>query len=81
MFQQGGASALRYHKALLLLEGLTLLLTEGQDLISLSRCEPPAAPRPAISPPELTLSFWNFLSAGKECIERRLTALHSGLCV
>ncbi|XP_074546378.1 serine/threonine-protein kinase ULK1 isoform X2 [Halichoeres trimaculatus] len=55
MFHQGEASAQRYHKALLLMEGLSLLLTEKDDLLSVSKC--------------------------KECIERRLTALQSGLCV
>ncbi|XP_068561598.1 serine/threonine-protein kinase ULK1-like [Cebidichthys violaceus] len=55
MFHQGEASVLRYHKALLLMEGLSLLLTEQDDLLSVSKC--------------------------KECIERRLTALQSGLCV
>ncbi|XP_008323035.1 serine/threonine-protein kinase ULK1 isoform X1 [Cynoglossus semilaevis] len=55
MFHQGEASLLRYHKALLLMEGLSLLLTEKDDLLSVSKC--------------------------KECIERRLTALQSGLCV
>ncbi|XP_056443486.1 serine/threonine-protein kinase ULK1 [Gadus chalcogrammus] len=54
MFQQGASSAMRYHKALLLMEGLTLLLTEQDDILSVSKC--------------------------KECIERRLTALQSGLC-
>ncbi|KAG7216567.1 hypothetical protein INR49_023276 [Caranx melampygus] len=55
MFHQGEASVKRYHKALLLMEGLTLLLTEQDDILSVSKC--------------------------KECIERRLTALQSGLCV
>lgn len=55
MFHQGEASILRYHKALLLMEGLSLLLTEQDDILSVSKC--------------------------KECIERRLTALQSGLCV
>ncbi|XP_047425807.1 serine/threonine-protein kinase ULK1 isoform X2 [Mugil cephalus] len=55
MFHQGEASALRYHKALLLMEGLSQLLTEQDDILSVSKC--------------------------KECIERRLTALQSGLCV
>ncbi|XP_061553676.1 serine/threonine-protein kinase ULK1 isoform X1 [Phycodurus eques] len=55
MFHQGEASIHRYHKALLLLEGLTMLLTEQEDILSVSKC--------------------------KECIERRLTALQSGLCV
>ncbi|XP_064828569.1 LOW QUALITY PROTEIN: serine/threonine-protein kinase ULK1-like [Oncorhynchus masou masou] len=55
MFHQGEASVLRYHKALLLMEGLSLLLTEQNDILSVSKC--------------------------KECIERRLTALQSGLCV
>lgn len=39
MFHHGEASALRYHKALLLLEGLTLLLTRRDDIISVSKCE------------------------------------------
>ncbi|XP_029024671.1 serine/threonine-protein kinase ULK1 [Betta splendens] len=55
MFHQGEASILRYHKALLLMEGLSLLLTEQDDILCVSKC--------------------------KECIERRLTALQSGLCV
>ncbi|XP_029921021.1 serine/threonine-protein kinase ULK1 [Myripristis murdjan] len=55
MFHQGESSVVRYHKALLLMEGLSLLLTEQDDILSVSKC--------------------------KECIERRLTALQSGLCV
>uniref|UniRef100_A0A3P9INY9 non-specific serine/threonine protein kinase n=1 Tax=Oryzias latipes TaxID=8090 RepID=A0A3P9INY9_ORYLA len=55
MFHQGEASILRYHKALLLMEGLSLLLTQQEDILSVSKC--------------------------KECIERRLTTLQSGLCV
>ncbi|XP_062339860.1 serine/threonine-protein kinase ULK1 isoform X2 [Osmerus eperlanus] len=55
MFHRGEASILRYHKALLLMEGLSLLLTEQTDILSVSKC--------------------------KECIERRLAALQSGLCV
>ncbi|XP_066501608.1 serine/threonine-protein kinase ULK1 isoform X2 [Hoplias malabaricus] len=55
MFHQGEASVQRYHKALLLMEGLTMLLTEQADKLSVSKC--------------------------KQCIERRLTALQSGLCV
>uniref|UniRef100_A0A672SGH2 non-specific serine/threonine protein kinase n=1 Tax=Sinocyclocheilus grahami TaxID=75366 RepID=A0A672SGH2_SINGR len=55
MFHQGEASVQRYHKALLLMEGLCLLLTEQADILSINKC--------------------------KHCIERRLTALQSGLCV
>ncbi|XP_073668619.1 serine/threonine-protein kinase ULK1 isoform X2 [Paramisgurnus dabryanus] len=55
MFHQGEASIQRYHKALLLMEGLSLLLTEQSDILSVSKC--------------------------KQCIERRLNALQSGLCV
>lgn len=55
MFHQGELSVQRYHKALLLMEGLSMLLTEQNDILSLSKC--------------------------KQCIERRLTALQSGLCV
>uniref|UniRef100_A0A3Q4IAA3 non-specific serine/threonine protein kinase n=1 Tax=Neolamprologus brichardi TaxID=32507 RepID=A0A3Q4IAA3_NEOBR len=39
MFHQGEASVLRYHKALLLMEGLSLLLTEQDDIISVSKKE------------------------------------------
>uniref|UniRef100_A0A3B4AZG3 non-specific serine/threonine protein kinase n=1 Tax=Periophthalmus magnuspinnatus TaxID=409849 RepID=A0A3B4AZG3_9GOBI len=52
MFHQGEASILRYHKALLLMEGLSMLLSEQEDILSVSKC-----------------------------IERRITALQSGLCV
>ncbi|KAA0719902.1 Serine/threonine-protein kinase ULK1 [Triplophysa tibetana] len=55
MFHQGESSVQRYHKALLIMEGLSLLLTEQTDILSVSKC--------------------------KQCIERRLTALQSGLCV
>lgn len=55
MFHQSEASVQRYHKALLLMEGLSLLLTEQADILSVSKC--------------------------KQCIERRLTALQTGLCV
>uniref|UniRef100_A0A673ID09 non-specific serine/threonine protein kinase n=1 Tax=Sinocyclocheilus rhinocerous TaxID=307959 RepID=A0A673ID09_9TELE len=55
MFHQGEASVQRYHKALLLMEGLCLLLTEQADILSINKC--------------------------RQCIERRLTALQSGLCV
>ncbi|TRY88572.1 hypothetical protein DNTS_034546 [Danionella cerebrum] len=55
MFHQGQASINCYYKALLLMEGLSLLLTEQADIISISKC--------------------------KQCIERRLNALQSGLCV
>uniref|UniRef100_A0A8C5GYG5 non-specific serine/threonine protein kinase n=1 Tax=Gouania willdenowi TaxID=441366 RepID=A0A8C5GYG5_GOUWI len=39
MFHQGEASILRYHKALLLMEGLSLLLTEHSDILSVNKCE------------------------------------------
>lgn len=39
MFHQGEASALRYHKALLLMEGLSQLLTEQDDILSVSKCK------------------------------------------
>ncbi|KAM8871786.1 serine/threonine-protein kinase ULK1 isoform 1-T1 [Synchiropus picturatus] len=53
MFHQGEASIQRYYQALLLLEGLSLLLTKQEDILSVCKY--------------------------KECIERRLTALQSGL--
>jgi len=39
MFHQGEASVRRYHKALLLMEGLSLLLTEQEDILSVSKCK------------------------------------------
>uniref|UniRef100_A0A671QNG7 non-specific serine/threonine protein kinase n=1 Tax=Sinocyclocheilus anshuiensis TaxID=1608454 RepID=A0A671QNG7_9TELE len=39
MFHQGEASVQRYHKALLLMEGLCLLLTEQADILSINKCE------------------------------------------
>lgn len=39
MFHHGEESELRYHKALLLMEGLMLLLTEHEDIVSVSKCE------------------------------------------
>jgi len=39
MFHQGEASIQRYYKALLLMEGLSLLLTEQTDILSVSKCE------------------------------------------
>ncbi|KAG9354838.1 hypothetical protein JZ751_001551 [Albula glossodonta] len=54
MFHHGEASIQRYHKALLLMEGLSLIITEQADINNISKC--------------------------KLCIERRLSALQSGLC-
>ncbi|CAL1616280.1 unnamed protein product [Knipowitschia caucasica] len=50
MFHYGLASEQRYHKALILMEGLSRVLTEKNDIDSVEKC--------------------------KQCIERRLTALH-----
>ncbi|KAB5567842.1 hypothetical protein PHYPO_G00237480 [Pangasianodon hypophthalmus] len=55
MFHHGEASVQRYHKALLLMEGLSLIITERSDLNNINKC--------------------------KQCIERRLSSLQSGLCV
>lgn len=54
MFHHGEASAQRYQKALLLMEGLSLIITERSDLNNINKC--------------------------KQCIERRLFSLQSGLC-
>ncbi|XP_072288887.1 serine/threonine-protein kinase ULK1a [Eucyclogobius newberryi] len=51
MFHYGLASAQRYHKALILMEGLSRILTEQNDIDSVEKC--------------------------KQCIERRLSALHT----
>ncbi|KAJ7309712.1 hypothetical protein JRQ81_007773 [Phrynocephalus forsythii] len=54
MFHHREDCVQRYHKALLLMEGLSSILTEQGDLENISKC--------------------------KLCIERRLTALLSGIC-
>uniref|UniRef100_A0A3B4BFZ1 non-specific serine/threonine protein kinase n=1 Tax=Periophthalmus magnuspinnatus TaxID=409849 RepID=A0A3B4BFZ1_9GOBI len=51
MFHYGLASIHRYHKALVLMEGLSRILTEKNDIDSVEKC--------------------------KQCIERRLSALHT----
>ncbi|XP_056274398.1 serine/threonine-protein kinase ULK1a isoform X2 [Pseudoliparis swirei] len=51
MFHYGTASVQRYHKALLLMEGLSRIITEQKDIDSIEKC--------------------------KQCIERRLSALHT----
>uniref|UniRef100_A0A8C9WRJ5 non-specific serine/threonine protein kinase n=1 Tax=Scleropages formosus TaxID=113540 RepID=A0A8C9WRJ5_SCLFO len=54
MFHHGASSVQRYHKALLLMEGLSHMVADQDDIHNLSKC--------------------------KLCIERRLSALKSGLC-
>ncbi|XP_041079161.1 serine/threonine-protein kinase ULK1-like isoform X2 [Polyodon spathula] len=54
MFHHGEASVQRYHKALLLMEGLSLIINDQADVENINKC--------------------------KLCIERRLSALQSGLC-
>ncbi|XP_017323502.1 serine/threonine-protein kinase ULK1a isoform X2 [Ictalurus punctatus] len=39
MFHQGEASVQRYHKALLLMEGLSLIITESSDLNNINKCK------------------------------------------
>ena len=39
MFHHGQASIQRYHKALLLMEGLSLVITEQTDVENISKCE------------------------------------------
>ncbi|XP_053480156.1 serine/threonine-protein kinase ULK1a isoform X3 [Ictalurus furcatus] len=39
MFHQGEASVQRYHKALLLMEGLSLIITERSDLNNINKCK------------------------------------------
>ncbi|XP_051888172.1 LOW QUALITY PROTEIN: serine/threonine-protein kinase ULK1 [Pristis pectinata] len=54
MFQQGQDCIQRYQKALLLMEGLSQIITDHEDVGNINKC--------------------------KQCIERRLSALHPGLC-
>ncbi|KAK2103004.1 Serine/threonine-protein kinase ulk1 [Saguinus oedipus] len=77
MFQHREGCVPRYHKALLLLEGLQHMLSDQADIENVAKCECrtrlgaggsgrlPHAPSP---------------SAGKLCIERRLSALLTGIC-
>ncbi|KAJ8260695.1 hypothetical protein COCON_G00164180 [Conger conger] len=39
MFHQGGASAQQYRKALLLMDGLSLLITDQADALSITKCK------------------------------------------
>ncbi|XP_035247271.1 serine/threonine-protein kinase ULK1 isoform X3 [Anguilla anguilla] len=39
MFHQGGASVQQYHKALLLMDGLSLLITDQADALSITKCK------------------------------------------
>ncbi|XP_036384390.1 serine/threonine-protein kinase ULK1 isoform X1 [Megalops cyprinoides] len=39
MFHHGGASVQRYHKALLLMEGLSLSITDQADVLSITKCK------------------------------------------
>ncbi|XP_059850579.1 serine/threonine-protein kinase ULK1 isoform X2 [Hypanus sabinus] len=54
MFQQGPDCIQRYQKALLLMEGLSQIISNDEDVRSINKC--------------------------KQCIERRLSALHPRLC-
>ncbi|XP_062930133.1 serine/threonine-protein kinase ULK1 isoform X2 [Mobula hypostoma] len=54
MFQQGQDCVQRYQKALLLMEGLSQIIVNDEDVRSINKC--------------------------KQCIERRLSTLHPGLC-
>ncbi|XP_069788598.1 serine/threonine-protein kinase ULK1 isoform X3 [Narcine bancroftii] len=54
MFQQGQDCIQRYQKALLLMEGLSQIISDQEDVSNINKC--------------------------KHCIERRLSALHPGLC-
>uniref|UniRef100_A0A7N8Y6E9 non-specific serine/threonine protein kinase n=1 Tax=Mastacembelus armatus TaxID=205130 RepID=A0A7N8Y6E9_9TELE len=48
MFHHGEASVVRYHKALLLMEGLSLLLTEHEDILRVSKCNLHCPPPPLL---------------------------------
>lgn len=70
----------RYHKALLLMEGLQPLLTDRADVENIAKCEcrgasPAGAGRGGQHGPTDRVS----LATGKLCIERRLSALLSGI--
>lgn len=76
MFHRREDCVQRYHKALLLMEGLQQLLTDQADVENIAKCEclPPGGRqgrghRSRALPP-----------TGKLCIERRLSALLTGIC-
>nr|XP_028686012.1 serine/threonine-protein kinase ULK1 isoform X1 [Macaca mulatta] len=78
MFQHREGCVPRYHKALLLLEGLQHMLSDQADIENVAKCECQAglgaegSGRLPHAPPSP--------STGKLCIERRLSALLTGIC-
>lgn len=99
MFHRREDCVQRYHKALLLMEGLQQLLTDQADVENIAKCESRRAPcqgrgagagRAARggAPGGGACSVARgggvtrrpFCPAGKLCIERRLSALLTGIC-
>lgn len=77
MFHRREDCVQRYHKALLLMEGLQQLLTDQADVENIAKCE--------CLPPGGCVGgrghrSWALPPTGKLCIERRLSALLTGIC-
>ena len=82
MFHRREDCVQRYHKALLLMEGLQQILTDQADVENIAKCQYYWAPGSGRGQPG-THSLGTVspsLTAGKLCIERRLSALLTGIC-
>lgn len=75
MFQHHEGCVPRYHKALLLLEGLQQLLSDQADIENIAKCKWGWPWGAALRCVRLTPP----LPVGKLCIERRLSALLTGI--
>ncbi|KAJ8286281.1 hypothetical protein GJAV_G00036650 [Gymnothorax javanicus] len=58
MFHQGGASLLQYRKALLLMDGLSLLITDQADALSITKCEYRCHAPSVTAPQPVYLCYW-----------------------
>lgn len=82
MFHRREDCVQRYHKALLLMEGLQQILTDQADVENIAKCQCCWARGSGRGQPG-TRSLGTLspsLTAGKLCIERRLSALLTGIC-
>lgn len=76
MFHRREDCVQRYHKALLLMEGLQRLLADQADVENVAKCKW----RPALVGEGQRAAPHAPSPTGKLCIERRLSALLTGSC-
>lgn len=79
MFHRREDCVQRYHKALLLMEGLRQLLADPADVENIAKCER-GSRRAGTRAGGLAGGTHRPPPAGKLCIERRLSALLTGPC-